>query len=467
MFIAGTFASCGDSTAASDTDASDTADTTTAETTADPLADDVPELNFEGAEFKLLTSRAAYYEGRIIQPEQTGEALDDALYERTRMIEERFNIKFSDTVTTAGVNKDIETTVLAGEEGWHVGFPNERSALALAQNKLIHSISDLEYIDLSRPWWTKDINNCLTIGGELFFASGEMSLTSYNFTSLLFYNKTIAEEYALGDITQMVYDGTWTFDKFEEFGVKVTSDSDGDGDWTENDTYGFLSEAKAVLPCFWIAANTRTVSKDADDIPYFSVPGDEKFQQVFTRIFEMTYDNGMRYTEDGGIHTMFPNGKALFINAGIGHFKSYRDMEDDFGAIPLPKFDEAQEDYHTRVGAGFHVSVVPLTRTDTEMIGAIIEATTAESYRTVIPAFYETSIKGKYARDAATIEMLDFIMARRTADPGDTLWCNQIRDGFMRTLYMNNVRDLASAVAANEEAITKAIESAVELFEYN
>ena len=80
------------------------------------------------------------------------------------------------------------------------------------------------------------------------------------------------------------------------------------------------------------------------------------------------------------------------------------------------------------------------------MIGAIIEATSAASHNDVVPAYYEVCLKQKYARDEATIAMLDYIMAQRTIDLGDTLWCSQIRDAFLRVNFTANDRNLRSHV---------------------
>ena len=42
---------------------------------------------------------------------------------------------------------------------------------------------------------------------------------------------------------------------------------------------------------------------------------------------------------------------------------------------------------------------------------ALLEALSAESYRTVTPAYFETALKGKYSRDSETGHMLDIIVS--------------------------------------------------------
>jgi len=463
------FASCSQDTGNNaDTTAADSAaETTTAETTEAKLTDSVPELDFGGVSYRIASSRRDWYDGRITQSEQTGEVLDDALYKRSRDIEERFNIVFNETVIESpGIAKTVETAVLAGDDLYEVAFPTERDALTLAQNNYIYALNDIEYVDPSMPWWPKDINDKLTIGGVLYFAANDMNMTTYDYTMLLLYNLKMIEDYNLDDPVAMIYDGTWTFDKFNEMGMAVLSDTDGDGEWTDLDTYGFVSDPKQVIPNLGIAANVEMVKKDSDDIPYFSMETDEKYATVFNRIYEITWDSGIWFSslKSDNARGIFIDDRCLFYSGSLSTMRGLRDMETDFGALFYPKYEESQDDYHTRVQGGLQVNVVPSTCTDTELAGAIIEATAAASYHDVIPTLYEINLKGKYARDEATIEMLDYIMAQRTIDLGDTLWCNQIRDAFIRVNFTNNNRDLASAIAANKDSVSKIIADAVAVF---
>ena len=41
---------------------------------------------------------------------------------------------------------------------------------------------------------------------------------------------------------------------------------------------------------------------------------------------------------------MFREGRLLFNDATLEQLAGYRDMEDDFGAVPYPKLDTDQEE---------------------------------------------------------------------------------------------------------------------------
>jgi hypothetical protein len=97
-----------------------------------------------------------------------------------------------------------------------------------------------------------------------------------------------------------------------------------------------------------------------------------------------------------------------------------RTMETDFGIIPPPKFDEAQENYHVSVDAWCTSAVsIPLTVPSIETTGLILEALTFESRYTLLPAYYDINLKTKFARDDESKEMIDLILANRFYDLGD------------------------------------------------
>ena len=51
--------------------------------------------------------------------------------------------------------------------------------------------------------------------------------------------------------------------------------------------------------------------------------------------------------------------------------------------------------------------------------------------------------------------MLDLIFANRVVDLGDSLFCVNVRDGFVASMFGTNNRDLVSMVKKNEKMINK------------
>ena len=81
------------------------------------------------------------------------------------------------------------------------------------------------------------------------------------------------------------------------------------------------------------------------------------------------------------------------------------------------------------------------------------EALASGSYYTVVPAYYDMAITGKYARDDESIEMLSIITGNRVFDYGDTILCTWMRDGVIRNSFEANTRDIVSALVSNEGTV--------------
>jgi len=84
--------------------------------------------------------------------------------------------------------------------------------------------------------------------------------------------------------------------------------------------------------------------------------------------------------------------------------------------LPFPKFDEQQTEYYNAPTENYTVLCVPVNTLNVEMVGALVEALSAESKYTVMPAFYEAALQGKYTRDNESLRMLDMIMNGRNFD---------------------------------------------------
>lgn len=442
--------------------------------TAVSSADEIPSLNFDGYTVRIGTPDNTHYNGDLCVAEQNGEVYNDALFDREHSIEERFNIEIEETVYgngQAGVLRDtVIKEVAAGDCTYDFVMMTDRYALQLALQGTICDINEVPYIDVDKPYWTRQINDSLSVGGKLYFLFGDISTTALDFTHLIAFNSRIIDEYSLENPYDLVRSGSWTFDRFCSMAKVVANDINGDGVQDPTDMYGFISPPKQVLPNFWIAAGEESIKKDSDGYLYFSIPGDTHFADVFDRIYEIVWDSDIWFENknDSNVYyetiKQFQEGYALFASHTLYSVGQLRDMKDDFGVLPYPKWDESQDDYYSRVEGGAQVCVVPVTNDKRDIAGAVIEAMSSYSYNYVIPAYYEITIKNKYTRDDDSAEMFDLIVHNRTYDLGDTLWCDLIRDGIFRSMFANNDRTLASTMEAKRVSINAEIEKVNDFF---
>jgi hypothetical protein len=119
---------------------------------------------------------------------------------------------------------------------------------------------------------------------------------------------------------------------------------------------------------------------------------------------------------------MFANGYAAMATVRILELEagSIRNMEHEFGVVPMPKYDEAQEKHRTLLHDQFTVFCVPTTVKGARLdqVSAVLEAMASTSYKTVRPAYYETTLRTKIAQDPQSAEMFDVIIDNIYIDAG-------------------------------------------------
>jgi hypothetical protein len=464
------FSSCqtaGDDTLNGNLDSADTTTQIDSETEPeDPYAkynDELGEYDFGGEEFKIRTFENENIHNRVDTDEANGDGFNDALYDRNRKIEERFNVVIKEQLVPDFTNADAIKVILAGDStAFDLLVSRCTDGFTNWQEGLVLSFDDIPNIDLSKPYWRQSVNKTLTLGGNQYVAIGDFNFSTYELSHALLFNKSLIEDFALENPYNLVSGGQWTFDKMEEMMKPVINDLNGDGIKDENDRYGYLTHPKQVLAVFWIAADTFSVGKDDNDIPYLAM-GNEKFMNVFEKTFSMLWDSGAYYLGTGGPDIpeyaikMFANNQSLFQDTSLFVIEKMRSVEAEFGIIPYPKYDEAQKNHVSRVS--YYMTVqVPITNPDLARAGVMLEALNSESSKTIVPAYYEVALKTKFARDNESSQMLDLILNTLVVDIGDTTLCDKIRDGFMADMWARNDRNLASKIESTQNIIQAFVE---------
>jgi hypothetical protein len=437
------------------------------ETTEDPFAryaDELGEHDFGGADFIIQTFENQNVHNRVETEEETGDLINDALFRRNRIIEERFNVNMVEALVPDFDNARTRRVILAGDSSaFDLIIERCPDGLVNWQEGLVFSYDDIPYIDLSKPYWNQSANRTLTLANNQYVAIGAASFSTYEIAHAILFNKEMIQDFNLEDPYVLVRDGIWTFDKMLELMRPVIHDLNGDGVMDENDRFGYVAHPKQVLPSFWIAADTFSVGKDENDIPYLAV-GNERFMTAFNKTFEILWDSGAYFMGGGGADVpewavdMFANDQSLFIDTTFFAIERMRAMETDFGIIPYPKLNEAQANYVSRIEYYF-TTQAPIISQNIERAGVMLEALNSYSARTIIPAFYEVALKTKHARDDDSAEMLDLIINTLVIDIGDTTLCDRIRDGFMAQMFETNNRNLASRIESTERIIQRFVES--------
>lgn len=173
----------------------------------------------------------------------------------------------------------------------------------------------------------------------------------------------------------------------------------------------------------------------------------------------------LKKTDDNEYRDLFSDGHGLFFWSRMDEVTTLRSMETDFGILPTPKYDEAQEEYISFVSQ--HITglmSIPNTASDLARTGVILEALAAESYYTLTPAYYDVTLKSKASRDDESAEMLDIIFSNRVYDPGEYFDFGGIVSS-LNSVCENSSKGIVSEYEKKASAIGKALNKWVEAIE--
>ena len=412
------------------TTASDT--TESSEVTTSKIEPTLPDKRWDNYEFRVLTkgdTNVHWKSKDIASAEENGDVINDAVYKRNLAVTDRFGVTFTDIASSNGawnLSNQARTSIMAAADDFDMiaGSPTD-VVKNLAPDGLLMDLSEIPYIDLEKPWYDQNSVEQMSIGGKVFCATGSMLIMDDDATLAVLFNKKIAEDYKLPDLYDLVNTGKWTIDAMNKYAADVSADLNSDGVMGEEDQYGLTSEPLNTYACM-VAAGVQLVTKKGDELTFNT--SSERFIDAFTKSVKLNRDykicmhasklsHSDNYAEV--IDPSFVANRILFNMAGLVRVTHFRAMETDFGIIPLPKFDEEQEEYYSMVSLPCtNLITVPKTASDLERTGAIIEALSAEGHYTLRDAYYDNALKAKGARDEESAAMLDLIFENRVYDIG-------------------------------------------------
>ena len=369
------------------------------------------------------------------------------------------------------------------------------SFVTLAQEGLLKNLTDVTSFDFDAPWWVPDMVGQYGMNGNLYGVYGDMTLSLYASMSTIYFNAKLIDDYSIESPYDMVRNNTWTLENMIKNAKLVEESVDGEYDPMTN-KMGFMGLHTAQRT--WIAAlDLDLVDRNADtgELTVPKGPSD-KLITLFDSFYDLFEDENEFYVHSNSseLHQTFMNGTVLYMLTYLNAVRDFRGMEDDYGLVPMPKYndqqdtirkafkedrvlaaihvlespkynlrdmesdyiilpmpkyDEAQAEYYSPVSMWCtSLLSVPITASNPERTGIIIEALSAESLYTLTPAYYEISLQGKAVRDEESAAMLDIIFETRVYDLG-LIWDF---GGFRTAIVTPKHIEVASTVASVKSA---------------
>lgn len=402
-----------------------TADTTPeeTETSRENTPDSLPaDLNFNGQTVSF------YYFGiddcknyDAIGEETGGDAALSAVHERNLLTEDRLGVKLEWIEGSGewdGFPADVRTALESNVHDWDVVLEeNSRLFQQSVEGWFFDFLAlDNSYIDLDQPWWYQALMEESSIdNNKRFFVTGDINMSTKFGASTLFFNKPLFND-NIGNIQELydlVLNGQWTYDKLMEYCRAIYSDLDGGGEFDVNDRMGFTWETWGA-PNYMSMSNGLTyITRDSDGLPVLDLFNEDSIRWGET-FYRLLFTDNMSYAHGGGQAdsvNYFISGNKLFLFSQLSKALLLRDVSFEYGILPYPKLNETL-DYVSGAATANGTGVgIPISTPSDVIPGitATVEALCAQSYRTVVPAFYESAMRFKYLDTEVDAQMLDII----------------------------------------------------------
>ena len=387
-----------------------------------------PEFEFRdygGETFTVYMRKHAdiSYSGKYLLVSGDGSVCDEAVEARNLQVEDKFNIQLEfiehgNPMSTLG--KDLQS-----------GSVNYDLMLDCRNYMAPHTVSGVfadfnkMNIDFSNPWWDINCAEGFSIANRLFLMANDVSVSRFCDAFFLFFNKAIIENYHLDNPYDLESKNEWTLDKYLNL-IKSVSDVHADGTLG---TYGLLSAGGSANGSHMnmLTACGVALTGIGDQKQRVTIVNEqmEKINDIFDRMRDVindksislkmseasdkvpeTLSNYRNYFDHA--RSLFADGHFLFLGGSMDDSSQFAEMQDDYGVIVNPKYNSDQDRYYHRNDPYSPIFTVPNSPSvDLERLALVTDYWAYVSMGTLIPQYYEITIKTKRVSDPTAPLMID------------------------------------------------------------
>ncbi len=383
------------------------------------IGDDLPEKDFGGEEFAILTTSWYTAKKYIYADEMNGEVVNDALYNQRAKISDRFNVNITcnDDGDLDPVAAQVHQLVISGDDSYSIVYSHDNMTMNNGLKGDFCNLRSFDLLDFSKPWW-QGASQVFTIQGKLFATANTMAMSGIYMNCTLSFNKTLMVDLQLEYPYEKVRNGEWYMDDMTAMAKVAKQDLNGDGKYDANDQWGFLTASYGWLQ-LQSDLGAGCMEKDDQGNVCFTNNVDKmvSVMEKFDTIDEFTQSStGTDYNVK-----MFSEGRGLFMfSENRNLYESMRESSVSYGILPAPKFDETQENYAS-AGYDIYWGVILSSSAHEELISYCLESISCENYNNVVPAVWETVLGAKLSDAPEDTEMFYIIRDVQYVDLGYAL----------------------------------------------
>ena len=253
-----------------------------------------------------------------------------------------------------------------------------------------------------------------------------------------------------------------------------TQDISGDGKLSVDDQWGLLTESKAGWYMF-LGSGRSTIVEEGTS--YVSNLEDNTNYTIFETVRNGLIDKDTVCVINDGSYSkvlttdsvwseaskIFSESRALMWTGTFNGVEDLRNMDVDFGVLPIPKYSEEQDGYYCMVNDDIYMLAIPTTVKDQHKAALVTEALAYESMFVLTPKFYDVYLDEKLLRDEQSKQMVDLLLDSKVFD----LDYNCAITGFsdkIQSMVGDHKNTLASKIASVQKSAQTKIDKFIDAF---
>lgn len=420
---------------------------------AEKVLNQFEKTDYDG-KVEFLIAASSSYENRFVIDQFTsdddlnGNAVHDELFRRDSMIEAYFNIAIVyDDVLDSQMANHVSSSIGAGDDEYSLILATlGGTARTLFNNDYLRNLYDFEDIDLSQPWWNKQSVNNFEVNGKIFMATGAITNRYVYAPYAMLFNTYLIHEFEMESPYDLVDEDRWTMETFTIM-IEDTHRDEGNGEVGLEDFYG-LAPASDSETAYYFACGGQMVAKQGDElVPVYEAKINYEILQDVMDMYAT--DDVLKFKNTYDSNATFKDGRAIFHSTALCDITMLSNMNDKYGIVPMPKYDEDQENYISNANRSIStMAVFPITVRDTKTVGLITEALAAVSQYTSLDKQYDTVLLLRQALDEQSKRNLQLVVESVSYD-----WGYVFDIGQLKTIVANAILKGTGGIADDYSSI--------------
>lgn len=382
----------------------------------------------------------ASYPGMYIYAEAASDTMSSAVYSRNVAVEEKYGVTIVSN-QVASPHKNVENLIVSEAVDFDVILDQRNELASLSRKGYLYNFNNLD-IDFTTPWWDANCASDYNINGKLFFMANDTSVSNLAGARFFFFNKNMIKEYSLESPYDLYNSNDWDLEHFLNL-VSSVHVSNGDEVADGQDYYGLLQETGATngnIMHLLVGCGTKfSEFNGAGEL--ITEVNNEKTQDILTKVAAvlksnagstdpcvLDYDKAKANADISAYANKYDFGRSLFA---AGHFlfvqgnmhvsSQFAEMTGEgYGVITNPKYNKDQEKYVHKMDSHSIIWAIPNhTGLNTKKVALVMDYWAYESSQSVMPSYYEITIKTRRVKDTVSSDMLDVVKSTIRYDLSD------------------------------------------------